>query len=745
MSVTAARQAVPLAQLAELARQRQGLSGGLSAALARHEGDDPQAWASAVLRLAYVNAGPGALLGVFRLAAVTPPGEGVLRRLGDGVEAAAELCGLAGAMATRAAVETRVALTGRIADRDAPWWRGLLALAREAPDLVGVAASASAAILDAGGPEVFADFIGATLRAAPDAARRIAFLTLATPEARLTLDRLAGKASFSGEQKRLETFLAALWGVAIPLQPLLGAPGAPAPPRASLSGCVVRIPETFPDAGTDPTLFRAAVAHASAHLAFASPRREIGSLKPAQVALVGLIEDARVEALAMRRFPGLRRLWAPFHTARPSVFRAAPALFARLAHALFDPAYEDADGFVAKGRALFAAEPDLADPELSRRVGGLLGNDVGQMRIPFNPKAYLVEPVYRDDPLGLWNLPPPPPDQPAETLETQIDAARPKPGEGGQGQGEGVGRARSADADAGVVVARYPEWDRAARRERPDWTIVREMAPALAPAYPLEAALARDPGLLTRIDRLVRAAKIGRPTRLKRQPFGDDLDLDAAVDAAQSLRTGETPNDRLYLRKVMRRRDLAVSVLIDVSESTRDRAGAASVLDVEKHAVAALARAMSGLGDLFALNAFASVGREDVRIVRIKDFDEPFDALALSRLAGLTPGFSTRLGAALRHAGAGLRARAAERKLVLALTDGAPSDIDVADPDDLVEDSRRATLALRAQGVDVFGLTLDPNGDGEGAAVFGRNHLPVRRIEDLPARLADLYFRLARR
>ena len=86
------------------------------------------------------------------------------------------------------------------------------------------------------------------------------------------------------------------------------------------------------------------------------------------------------------------------------------------------------------------------------------------------------------------------------------------------------------------------------------------------------------------------------------------------------------------------------------------------------------------------------------------------------------------------------------RKLILVLTDGEPSDIDVVDPRDLVEDARRAVLALRARGIDVFGVTLDPSGAGSGAAVFGRSqHMPVRRLEDLPARLAELYFRLARR
>ena len=63
---------------------------------------------------------------------------------------------------------------------------------------------------------------------------------------------------------------------------------------------------------------------------------------------------------------------------------------------------------------------------------------------------------------------------------------------------------------------------------------------------------------------------------------------------------------------------------------------------------------MSWLGDAVRALRFRLGGREDVRIARVKDFGEPFDRAALGRLAGLTPGYSTRLGAALRHAGAEL-------------------------------------------------------------------------------------------
>jgi nitric oxide reductase activation protein len=261
-------------------------------------------------------------------------------------------------------------------------------------------------------------------------------------------------------------------------------------------------------------------------------------------------------------------------------------------------------------------------------------------------------------------------------------------------------------------------------------------------ARALEDALDRLGGFRQRIARLVRGARVGRAARLKRQPEGFDLDLDAAVDAAVALRTGDLPDERIHRASGRRARDVATMVLVDVSESTRDRVGGASVLEIEKLAVGALGSAMDALGDRFAIRAFASCGRDDVRMIRVKDFSDPFDAAVMARLAGLAPGLSTRLGAALRHVGAELAPLRSHRKLVLVLTDGEPSDIDAADPLDLVEDARRATLSLRRSGIDVFGVTLGP---AASSAVFGRaNAMPARRLEDLPSRLSELYFRLAR-
>jgi nitric oxide reductase NorD protein len=130
----------------------------------------------------------------------------------------------------------------------------------------------------------------------------------------------------------------------------------------------------------------------------------------------------------------------------------------------------------------------------------------------------------------------------------------------------------------------------------------------------------------------------------------------------------------------------------------------------------------------------------------VKSFAEPYDRSSMARLAGLKSGLSTRLGAALRHAGHLIGKTTAARKLLIVLTDGEPSDIDVPDPLELIEDARRAAVGLHAAGTDAYGVVLGKAGIAASSRIFGRgNSMMVHRVEDLPNRLSELYFRLARR
>lgn len=728
---------------------------------ARFNAAETEEWAAGVLELAHVNAGSTCLIAFWNVSKSQRPDE-TLAPLTAAAFAIADICRHSGAQAATATVaafviarrklQTGVALTR--------WWQIMLSLARQAPESVEAAARHMGEILPADDIDAFDNFVAAGLKlASGDRKRRLAFFSMKDELAQRLAARSSAGIGFADVERQTKAFVTALWG----RPPLLRALAVPTDPsiqrRSAIAAPLIMLPDFYRGVQAEAarTLYRAATAHAQAHLIYGGSRFPAGTLKPLQVALVTLIEDARVEMLAMRDLPGLRRLWSPFHVATAGGVATAPMLLARLARALFDPFYVDGDGFVAKGRGLFeAALPRIDDPAISREIGMLLGNDLGQMRVQFNAKTYVTEPVYRDDGLGLWDFGnnAPPPESFADIAmeaarsEKQEDESQGQPDRDAATDDETTGRARPvADDERGVIIAKYPEWDRVHGIERPEWTTVREVRAHDGDPRIVENALDNASALRSRISQLVRGMTIGRTVRLKRQFDGHDLDPDAMLDAGVALRTRQDPDPRIFRSSVAQHRDLAVLLLIDISESTRDRLkSGTTILDVERLAVAVLAEAMNARHEPFCLLAFASNGRDDVQMTSIKTFDEPYGQASVKRLAGLSSGLSTRLGTALRHAGETIARTRSFRKLVIVLTDGEPSDIDVNDPQDLVEDARRAAIGLKARGIDGFGVVLDPGGMGAAARIFGRgNTMLVHRMEELPRRLSELYFRLARR
>jgi nitric oxide reductase NorD protein len=728
---------------------------------ARFEPSEIEGWASGVLALGDVNAGPSCLVAFWEISRNQPTEDGIAPLMAA-AHTAANICRHAGAQATAAtivavAVARRSLGTGASLAR---WWRIMDDLAQRAPESVEAAALRMGEILSAANIHAFENFVAAGLKlAGNDKRKRLKFFTLRDELARRLVERATAGIGFAETERQTKAFVTALWGRPPLLRSFPADTGQAPQRRSGIAGPLIRLPEIYRGVQGEAAfaIYRAAAAHAQAHLIFGGPRFLVGTLKPLQTALVTLIEDARIETLAMRALPGLRKLWSPYHVAVPAGVATAPALLARLARALFDPWYDDDDGFVAKGRAMFEARlAFLEDPAISREIGMLLGNDLGQMRVQFNARTYVVEPVYRDDGLGLWDFGDNAPSS-GETLDLTVDAARVEQRDDpdqtsmrpDQAEDESkIGRAGPVAPDQrGVVIAKYPEWDRAHGVERPDWTTVREVIAQPGDPRLVEDALDRADVLRNRIRQLVRGVKIGRAIRLKRQLDGHDLDVDAMLDAGIALRMRMEPDPRVFRTTTSRHRDLAVLLLLDISESTRDRLkSGASILDVERLAVAVLAEAMSALGDPFGMLAFASDGRDDVEMTIVKSFEEPYDRACVGRLAALSSGLSTRLGTALRHAGELISHARSFRKLVIVLTDGEPSDIDVADPLDLVEDARRAAVGLRARGIDGFGVVLGSGAMNSAVRIFGRgNTMLVPRVEDLPVRLSELYFRLARR
>lgn len=596
-----------------------------------------------------------------------------------------------------------------------------------------------------------------------DAERRLRFFEFVDPEAERWLNREAGDVAFMDVERRLKAYLTALWQLRVPIrEPSPGLPEA-SRRRSGFDNGLIRMPPSFPGYRGQQAqeLFRASLAHIGAHFMHSGEKFPVHSLKPVQLALISLIEDARVEQLAIREFPGLRQVWLPFHIAQATGSLTAPSLLARLSRSLIDPDFEDVDGWVGKARAMFFdRRDDWENPAISREVGGLIGNDLGQMRVQFNPRTYVVEPPYRDDNMGLWEFG----DQDTPEMEEEevvVESVRIERQEKDdenppdrereeeeKDREDDANRASISEAsheDEGIPVAKYPEYDYVTGGERPNWTTIVEYRPKPGPADLVKRILEKQTDVENRIKALIGQARVSRPQRIRRQAEGEILDIDACIEAAISRRMGDLPDPRVYMTSERRHRDLSVLVLLDISESTRDKVlgGDESVLDLEREATVLLSDAMAGLGDPFAIAAFCSDRREDVHYFRIKDFKTPFDGLAQSYLAGLESGLSTRLGAAMRHAGKDLAGQLTHRRLLLVITDGEPSDIDVSDRKYLVEDARKAMISLANEGIDVFCVGLDSGGDSYLTRMFGRrNVVQIDRVERLPEKLPMIYLRL---
>lgn len=281
----------------------------------------------------------------------------------------------------------------------------------------------------------------------------------------------------------------------------------------------------------------------------------------------------------------------------------------------------------------------------------------------------------------------------------------------------------------------YPEWDCRKGVYLPDHTVVLAgpADPAAEGTWTLDATARRR---IREVKRRFEALTAGR-TRHRAQVDGAELDIDAVVRAAADLAACGEGSDRVFEQVRTTARDLAVTVLVDVSRSTESWADDRPVIAVEKEALIAFAEGLTALGDAHELLAFSSLKRSRVRVQTLKAFDEPYGATVKARIGGLRPGHYTRLGAAIRHATVGLAARPNRRRLLIVLTDGKPNDLDHYEGRFGIEDSRKAVEEARAAGCSVFGITVDKEARAYIPRLFGANGFavigrPSKLLEALP-------------
>ncbi|HSJ80110.1 MAG TPA: nitric oxide reductase activation protein NorD [Thiobacillus sp.] len=609
---------------------------------------------------------------------------------------------------------------------------------------------------------------------------QINYFSLASKESIAMLQKERKGTLLVDVQRRINMYLRALWARDFFMRPTSGDFEAREGYRPYIEDYLLHLPDAFDDwtvEGQAPVsgleLYRATAAHCAAHIVETRQPISAESLNPMQMAVISVIEDARVETLAIRRFPGLKQLWSKLHLATPEMRASVGDYLNRLARALLDETYRDDDAWIAEGRALFASAQDRLDNnQTSWEIGVQLAHSLTQKKIPFNARTDILAAPYRDDNRYFWAF-----------EEFDFDKAAGAGYESHKQVRKYVSVMEMAnevevetagdDAEEIWVLAtelfpyedmgksynelegrepvsepfHYSEWDYQIQLERPAWATVQEKRAKLGDLAVIDDITAKYKREIHRMKFLLDAMQPQGVQRIRKLEDGDEIDINAAIQSFIDIRLGNQPDPRIMMRSVRKTRDFSILVLLDLSESTNETVQDQeySVRELTQQACVLLADAINKVGDPFAIHGFCSDGRHDVEYYRFKDFDQHWDEVPKAKLAGMTGQLSTRMGAAIRHAGHHLKLQRSAKKLLIVITDGEPADIDVRDPQYLRHDTKKAVEEVARDGVTTYCMSLDPRADNYVSRIFGqKNYMVVDHVERLPEKLPLLYAGLTR-
>ncbi len=587
--------------------------------------------------------------------------------------------------------------------------------------------------LDIGGLQRWVDYGVRNHATHPE--RQKDYFSLQSADARAVLQRERHGTLLVDVERHLDLYLRALWrdgDLLIPYSTAFDELRKPVPYYDPLG---IRLPDVQDDAfgvsGLDR--YRAMLAHMVGHRRWSTPQIA-DNWSPFQRMAVEFFEDCRVETLLIREYAGLRRLFLALHprpvedACNPETTSCLRHRLAMLSRALLDPehGYRDADlnTFVARFHALMAQGASS-----TRDIAALALAYVAQTRRQSDQlaKVHFDDTVidYRDDNRHLWRF-----------IE-----------EGDEDERFDQTRRNDAQDDLPRLPPRhYPEWDYHSQTYRADWVSVYEGLHPSAQAGDIDRLLQKHAPLAKRLQRLLELLKPQDKVRIRYQEEGSELDLDVAIRSLIDFKAGSTPDPRINLSHRTNGRDIAVTLLLDLSASLNDKVKGSdqTILELSQEAVSLLAWAIDRLGDPLAIAGFQSNTRHEVRYLHIKGFGEPWGDEVKARLAAMQANYSTRMGAALRHAAHSLRARKSDKKLLLVLTDGEPADIDVQDERLLIEDARQAVRELERDGLFTFCISLDPRADAYVSDIFGRRYTVIDNIERLPERLPEVFLALTK-
>jgi hypothetical protein len=305
----------------------------------------------------------------------------------------------------------------------------------------------------------------------------------------------------------------------------------------------------------------------------------------------------------------------------------------------------------------------------------------------------------------------------------------------------------------GEVAFNYDEWDRELTDHRLGWCRVVEKKVKHGDRNFVEHTKERHKGVISSIRHQFQLMKPENLIRVANEVDGEEFDLNAVIDYVIDRRADGQQSERIYTKRLRRRRDVAVSFLLDQSSSTARTIGrhplqpytrpGRRIIEIEKEGLVLMSEALEAVGDVYSINGFTSEGRRNVKFYVVKDFDEKYSDEVKRRIGGITYQNNTRLGAAIRHATARLGKQDARTRLLIVLSDGRPYDHDYGDARYAREDTREALRQAKNEGITPFCITIDRESEAELRDLYGEiGYTIIDDVLSLPERLPGIYRRL---
>ena len=561
------------------------------------------------------------------------------------------------------------------------------------------------------------------------------FFTLQSADAKAMLQRERHGTLYMDNERSLDMYMRSMWQAEEYLVPYSLGFDEMRKPQPYYDSLGMRVPDVFDDkdgiSGIDR--YRVVLAHMAGHKRWTT-RQIADNLSPFQRIAVELFEDSRIEALILRDYPGLKKYFLALHpipvegscdNENESCVRHRLAMLSRAIldenHGYKNPVILE---FVEK---FHNALKDNAESN-SKKMLLLAISFTTKTRLQTDqlPKVRFenTEVDYRDDNRHMWIFI-------EENDEAEDDTSEPQ-------------NLETVEPD-GLPPRHYHEWDYNTNSYKPDWVTLYESLHQPGNASDIDKILEKHSALANYLKRLLDLLKPQNYVRIRYQEEGSELDLDVAIRSIIDFKSGAQPDPRINMSHKHDGRDFAVLLLMDLSASLNEvsEGSTQSILELSREATTLLGWSIEQLGDKFAIAGFHSDTRHNVRYHHIKGFTEHWDDTVKSRLAAIEPGYSTRMGAAVRHASHYLEGQQAEKKLLLILTDGEPADIDVSDDKLLINDTHKAVDELSAKGIYTHCISLDKKADEYIADIFGKNgYTVIDNVEKLPEQLPKLFMSL---